>query len=614
MSQRRGFIAAIIIAVSCSLPLSVSSGSRSLTARVTGSIYAINLDHWNRREVSRSDRINYQRAIDEVYWRHSNWPAGTAKPELDRVASLAGTAARVDNYLSKSNTLKPGTLISDEMLIAEVRRIFSTTRNPEMLGEICAALGNDPYLIAECVARPLLVNRVSVNSPVAVPSAAVPEGCDDAWSATSSAGTLSGRYGATAVWTGTELLIWGGYGDNNYWNTGARYDPAVNAWSPISTVGAPTGRRYHVAVWSGSEMIVWGGSSKSSFFNNTGGRYNPFNDTWVPMTTANAPSGRYAHTAVWTGREMIVWGGNASTVFTTTGALYYPTSDSWVPMSQPSGFGGRRYHTAIWTGNEMIVWGGQASTDLNTGARYNPSSNSWALISTAGAPSPRSLHTAVWTGGEMIVWGGSQSSSPYYLGTGARYNPSTDRWTSVSTSGAPGPRTDHSAVWTGREMIVWGGASSLGSVNTGGRFDPSTNTWRATTLAGAPSPRYFHSAVWTGTEMLIWGPDGGAGSQYCAGASSQPPPPPPPPQCNCEINPTSQKFPAAGGTSTISVTAGGGCSWSATSSVSWITITSGAGTGNGEVSYSVAANRTRATRSGSIQVAGQTVVISQRRR
>ena len=47
----------------------------------------------------------------------------------------------------------------------------------------------------------------------------------------------------------------------------------------------------HTAVWTGSEMIVWGGSNGSSYFN-TGGRYNPSTDSWIATSTTNAPAAR----------------------------------------------------------------------------------------------------------------------------------------------------------------------------------------------------------------------------------------------------------------------------------------------------------------------------------
>jgi hypothetical protein len=57
----------------------------------------------------------------------------------------------------------------------------------------------------------------------------------------------------------------------------------------------------------------------------------------------------------------------------------------------------------------MIIWGGDfgnGPTWLNTGGRYNPSTNTWVTTSLTNAPTARALHTAVWTGNEMIVWGG----------------------------------------------------------------------------------------------------------------------------------------------------------------------------------------------------------------
>ena len=63
-----------------------------------------------------------------------------------------------------------------------------------------------------------------------------------------------------------------------------------------STTNAPGGRDDHTAVWTGSEMIVWGGWNGSNSFN-TGGRYNPGTDVWTAMSTTNAPTARYDHTA-----------------------------------------------------------------------------------------------------------------------------------------------------------------------------------------------------------------------------------------------------------------------------------------------------------------------------
>ena len=154
----------------------------------------------------------------------------------------------------------------------------------------------------------------------------------------------------------------------------------------------------------------------------------------------------------------------------------------------------------------MIVWGGRDSTnsDVNTGGRYNPSIDSWTNTGSNNAPSAREVHTAVWSGSEMIVWGGVVGSGPAYSNTGGRYNPSTDSWSATSAINAPAARDFHTAAWTGNEMIVWGGEDSNFKVtNTGGRYNPSTDSWTATSVNNAPAARDFHTAVWTGNEMIV---------------------------------------------------------------------------------------------------------------
>ena len=115
------------------------------------------------------------------------------------------------------------------------------------------------------------------------------------------------------MWTGSEMIVWGGFGSAGLLNTGGRYNPSTDSWTATSTVNAPSVRYLHTAVWTGSEMIVWGGKDPNTFDLNTGGKYNPSTNSWTATSTTNAPSARYVHTAVWTGSEMIVWGGIAVT-------------------------------------------------------------------------------------------------------------------------------------------------------------------------------------------------------------------------------------------------------------------------------------------------------------
>ena len=160
------------------------------------------------------------------------------------------------------------------------------------------------------------------------------------------------------------MIIWGGIGGSNYSNTGGRYNPGTDSWTATSTTNAPSGRYNHTAVWSGSEMIVWGGSDND--FLNTGGRYNPSTDLWVNTSTTNAPTARDYHTAVWTGSEMIVWGGYNGSNYLNTGGRYCAQS---LLMAQ-SAFS-RKTHGAAGTFDIPLSLSGYVTIECRSGGATN---------------------------------------------------------------------------------------------------------------------------------------------------------------------------------------------------------------------------------------------------
>jgi len=521
----------------------------------------------SRRGLTFADRVAYQRAIEETYWRHRIWPKENAKPKplLDEVMSAEQIEKKVEDYLRNSQALETywQRPITHEQLQAEMERMARNTKQSGVLRELFEALGNDPSVIAECLAKPVLTQRLmtelSANDKVhrfafLLSQAAanklnitalgkttytLPEidPCsDDTWTATGITNVPSARESHTTVWTGSEMIVWGGFNGSNDVNTGGRYNPATDSWTATSTTNAPASRDDHTAVWTGSEMIVWGGFAPGPIYFNTGGRYNPGTDTWAATSMANVPEARELHKAVWTGSEMIVWGGfHISSGLLNTGGRYNPGTNSWVATNTTNAPAARRYYTAVWTGNEMIVWGGLGNFDtvLNTGGTYNPGTDTWVASTISNAPSARWVHTAVWTGSEMIVWGGSGYPPPSYFSTGGRYNPTTNTWTATNTTAAPTARWHQTAVWTGNEMIAWGGQDqNFVALNTGGRYDPSTDNWLATNTTNAPAARKAQTAVWTGSEMIVWGGDNGGifylntGGRYCAELGPSPTPTP----------------------------------------------------------------------------------------
>src|SRR6266446_6071836 len=118
----------------------------------------------SQRTLTFEQRVVYQRAIEEVYWRHRIWPKERpdSKPSLDAVMPQAQLEEKVADYLSNSQALEDSyhRPITAEQLQAEMNRMAKHTKQPEVLRELFEALGNDPFVVAECLARPALAERL----------------------------------------------------------------------------------------------------------------------------------------------------------------------------------------------------------------------------------------------------------------------------------------------------------------------------------------------------------------------------------------------------------------------------------------------------------------------
>src|SRR5438128_8987846 len=79
--------------------------------------------------------------------------------------SQAQLEKKVADYLRESQVLEDywQRPITAEQLQAEVDRMVNNTKQPEVLRELFEALGNDPFVIAECLARPALAERLLTN-------------------------------------------------------------------------------------------------------------------------------------------------------------------------------------------------------------------------------------------------------------------------------------------------------------------------------------------------------------------------------------------------------------------------------------------------------------------
>ena len=203
----------------------------------------------------------------------------------------------------------------------------------------------------------------------------------------------------------------------------------------------------------------------------------------------------------------------------------------------------RRDPVGVWTGKEAIFWGGETVQEsqptctsttrgkktemqcsvgatisarsgeagmdglLGDGAAYDPVAKTWRILPAAPI-GPRAQADALWTGTEMIVWGGWRPTGPHDAAwrDGAAYNPATNTWRTIPEAPITS-RLGDDVTWTGQEMVVVGGspgAYSEGSRAIGAAYNPATNTWRLLPDLDFGDNTTGAYVVWTGEDVLYW--------------------------------------------------------------------------------------------------------------
>ncbi len=114
--------------------------------------------------ISFEQGVQAQAAIERVYDRHRLWPArGTGNPSLHS-SSLSDSVIRgkVAAYIKRSAALKLfwNRTITGAELQEELDRMVASSKDPATLRELFSALGDDPFVIAECLVRPILADKL----------------------------------------------------------------------------------------------------------------------------------------------------------------------------------------------------------------------------------------------------------------------------------------------------------------------------------------------------------------------------------------------------------------------------------------------------------------------
>jgi hypothetical protein len=226
----------------------------------------------------------------------------------------------------------------------------------------------------------------------------------------------------------------------------------------------------------------------------------------LPPRSGGQVPGAEAHTGsealVWTGSEVIAWGGCGPYIPdecepTDTGYAFDPGTEEWSAIPRGPISSGAPH--ALWTGQEAIFIDEQTFDS----AAFDPAARTWRKLPEAPIV-PRFGAVYLWTGSEVIVWGGGDREDPMSL-EGAAYDPAGDSWRRIAT--APVALNQVDGIWTGREMVVFGAALNnkgwaATDTSVGAAYDPALDRWREIPPSEL-SPQAI-SAVWTGRSMLAW--------------------------------------------------------------------------------------------------------------
>lgn len=394
------------------------------------------------------------------------------------------------------------------------------------------------------VVAALVATGTAVKVPVPGPCAGQAPGCGQgpgttarlaggAW-AVISPGPLAARTGQAALWTGRELLVWGGSADGGdspaALGDGAAYAPSSGRWHVLSPSPLPA-RQDAASAWAGTEAFFWGGDAQvgpgTRYFSD-GATYDPASGTWrvVPPSPLGARSGALA---LWTGAQVVVLGGSSAGGFPvdTSGAVFDPVARRWSKLPPfPATAPGRAVSvSATWTGAQLLVWTTYQVTKpvgLNgyhifprvVGTSWAPGQRSWQRLPAPSGDIYVADARAYWTGREAVFVGGQYclpdmrciiSAAP-----AAVYAPATRRWALLPLD--PIASLPGAVAWTGTSLVVMDNLGSGEETGLGGTGALRPGQTKALSPAGTwvslpPAPLGVQQATmaWTGHELLVWG-------------------------------------------------------------------------------------------------------------
>lgn len=341
----------------------------------------------------------------------------------------------------------------------------------------------------------------------------------------------------------------------------------VSAISPQSRAFASTGGTGSFTV-SAISTCNWSAQSASAWITITAGANGPGSKTLKYSVTANTSTAS---------RSGVIIVGNFQHTVTQAGATCgYSISPAGQSFSSSGGSGSVGVTAAA--GCAWTAISNAGFITITAGAAGSGSGSVSFLVAANPSSSSRS--------GTLTVADQTFTVTQSGVGGGCSFGiaPTSQNFTSAGGSGAVTVTTQTGCAWTA--------ASNAAFITiTGGSSGSGSGTVSFFVAANSSSPRSGTLTIAGQTYLVTQ--DGGV-------------------TCAYTIDPINKIFGRAGGSGTVTVTAGAGCQWTAVSNVGWITLTgSAAGSGNGTFGYTVLVNTSGTSRTGTVTIAGKTLTIKQ---
>lgn len=304
-------------------------------------------------------------------------------------------------------------------------------------------------------------------------------------------GPLEPRGGHTVTWTGTEMIVWGGWSDeigSTRFRDGAAFDPEDDSWRMIAE--APLdGRHNHLAAWTGEAMLILGGDGSTD-----GALYDPRQDNWTLITPSPVPiTGDpvdQVTSAVWTGSRYVIWH-----VPTDAVAVFDPSRDQWAVLP---GTGLNATSGVLrFNGRNVVAFGVASSLpDRVPLLGVELLDGSWSALPQAELWTeqynlPATPKLTAWFGDRFAAWTDSGRDGPLL-----ELYPGGSTWTTASSLTIPACEGNGSPVNVESATLVlsWCGDDEVVYHETGQR--------EPVVVDGYGDSR---DTIWTGEEFLSWG-------------------------------------------------------------------------------------------------------------